>query len=66
MKKIVLSVWVFLFAFVAFSQEATNAYGVKINLPKGWKVVDNSQQSWSFISARHPQKNASIQIESFT
>ncbi len=64
MKKVIFTCIVTLLSIGVFAQ--TDAYGVKISLPAGWKVVDNSQQSWSFISARHPQKNASIQIESFT
>ena len=63
MKKVILTCIVALLSIGVFAQ--TNAYGVKISLPAGWKVVDNSQQSWSFISARHPQKNASIYVESF-
>jgi hypothetical protein len=65
MKKIAIFVILLLFASSGLAQ-STNAYGLKLNLPSGWKVVDNSEKSWSFISARHPQKNASIYIESFT
>jgi hypothetical protein len=46
------------------AQNTTNAYGLKMKMPTGWKVVDNSAKSWSFISARHPVQSATIYVES--
>lgn len=63
MKKVLFTCLIFSLSTVIFAQ--SNAYGLKISYPAAWKVVDNSDKSWSFISVRHPQQNASIYAESF-